>query len=185
MLCPDDCYGGTFRTLEHARRVHGLETTFLDLTDLEARGRRHPARHPAHLGRDPVQSRCCACSDLAALARVARERGLLLAVDNTFLSPVLQRPLRLRRRPGGPQHHQVPQRPQRRGGRRGGGGRGPARPGPAPRRPQQPLGTSQSPHDCALVLRGLKTLHLRMKAHEANALAVAQALAAAPGRGRG
>jgi len=42
------------------------------------------------------------------------------------------------------------------------------------------LGASQSPHDCYLVLRGLKTLHLRMKAHEANARAVAEALAAHP-----
>jgi len=42
------------------------------------------------------------------------------------------------------------------------------------------LGTSQSPHDCFLILRGLKTLQLRMQAHERNALAVAQALAAHP-----
>ena len=36
VLCPDDCYGGTFRTLEHARKVHGLEATFLDMTDPQA-----------------------------------------------------------------------------------------------------------------------------------------------------
>jgi cystathionine gamma-synthase len=42
------------------------------------------------------------------------------------------------------------------------------------------LGTSQSPHDCYLILRGLKTLHLRVQAHEANARTLAAALAAHP-----
>ena len=36
VLCAADCYGGTFRTLEHARLVYGLEVSYLDLADLEA-----------------------------------------------------------------------------------------------------------------------------------------------------
>jgi cystathionine gamma-synthase len=42
------------------------------------------------------------------------------------------------------------------------------------------LGTSQSPQDCFLVLRGIKTLHLRMKAHQANAMALAEYLTKHP-----
>jgi cystathionine gamma-synthase len=179
VLCPEDCYGGTFRALEHARQVHGLETSFLDLTDPEAV---QAAIRPSTrlLWAETPSNPLLRLLDLAALARLARQRNLLLAVDNTFLSPVLQRPFdwgadlvfhSTTKYLNG--HSDVV------------GGAVVAAKG----RPDllqrlatlnMSLGTSQSPHDCALVLRGLKTLHLRMRAHEANARALAAFLAGHP-----
>ena len=179
VLCPDDCYGGTFRALAHARRVHGLETTFLDLTDPEAVA---AAIRPETrlIWAETPSNPLLRLLDLAALARVARERDLLLAVDNTFLSPVLQRPLRFGA------HlvfHSTTKYLNGHSDVVGGAVVAAAdRPDLLSRLAalNNTLGTSQSPHDCALVLRGLKTLHLRMRAHEANARALASYLAAHP-----
>ena len=62
-------------------------------------------------------------TDLRLVIEAAHAAGALAVVDNTFLSPALQRPIELRRRRGGALDHQVHQRPQRRGRRRGGGAR--------------------------------------------------------------
>ena len=179
VLCPDDCYGGTFRALRHAQAVHGLETTFLDMTDPEAVA---AAVRPETrlIWAETPSNPLLRLLDLAALAKVARERDLLLAVDNTFLSPVNQRPLRwgadlvfhsTTKYLNG--HSDVV------------GGTVVAAPGRSGLLQRlaalnNTLGTSQSPHDCALVLRGLKTLHLRMRAHEANSRALASYLDAHP-----
>jgi cystathionine gamma-synthase len=179
VLCAEDCYGGTFRTLQHAGRVHGLETTFLDLADpaaVEAAIRPETRLIWAETPSNPLLR----LQDLEALAGLARRRGLLLAVDNTFLSPVFQQPLgwgadlvfhSTTKYLNG--HSDVI------------GGAVVATRGREDllarlRTLNMSLGTSQSPHDCALVLRGLKTLHLRMAAHEANARAVAAFLASHP-----
>jgi cystathionine gamma-synthase len=179
VLCPDDCYGGTFRTLEHARKVHGLEATFLDMTDLEAVAaaiRPNTRLIWAETPSNPLLR----LLDLAALAGIAKDRGLLLAVDNTFMSPLLQLPLSwgadlvfhsTTKYLNG--HSDVV------------GGAVAAAPGRSDLLERlatlnMTLGTSQSPHDCALVLRGLKTLHLRMRAHEANARALAAFLSTHP-----
>jgi len=179
VLCSADCYGGTFRTLEHARRVHGLETSFLDLADLAAVA---AAVRPETrmIWAETPSNPLLRLTDLAALGGLARSRGLLLAVDNTFMSPVLQRPFSFgadlvfhstTKYLNG--HSDVI------------GGAVVAAPGRQDLAERLgtlnlTLGTSQSPHDCALVLRGLKTLHLRMRAHEANARALAGYLAAHP-----
>ena len=108
-------------------------------------------------------------TDIRAVAALARARGALTVVDNTFLSPALQRPFRFgadlvvhstTKYLNG--HSDVV------------GGAVVAAPGQVAllQRIQSMnnlLGTSQSPHDAFLVLRGLKTLLLRMKAHEAGA----------------
>jgi len=179
VLCSADCYGGTFRTLEHARRVHGLETSFLDLADLAAVA---AAVRPETrmIWAETPSNPLLRLTDLAALGGLARSRGLLLAVDNTFMSPVLQRPFSFgadlvfhstTKYLNG--HSDVI------------GGAVVAAPGRQDLAERLgtlnlTLGTSQSPHDCALVLRGLKTLHVRMRVHEANARAVAEFLAGHP-----
>lgn len=179
VICPEDCYGGTFRTLQHAQRVHGLETTFLDLADLAAV---EAAIRPGTrlIWVETPSNPLLRLQDLAALGALARRRGLLVAVDNTFLSPVFQRPLRwgadlvfhsTSKFLNG--HSDVI------------GGAVVAAVGREDllarlRTLNMALGTSQSPHDCALVLRGLKTLHLRMAAHEANARVLATFLAGHP-----
>ena len=179
LLCTEDCYGGTFRTLEHARLAYGLETTYLDLADLDAvQAAMRPNTRMIWL--ETPSNPLLRLSDIAALGALARASGALLLVDNTFLSPILQRPFELgadlvvhstTKYLNG--HSDVV------------GGAVVAAPG-QPALAQRLaslnnlLGTSQSPHDCFLILRGLKTIHLRMRAHEAGARAVAQALADHP-----
>lgn len=176
VLCSEDCYGGTFRTLQHARAVHGLQTTFLDLADpaaVAAAIRPETRLIWAETPSNPLLR----LQDLEALGALARSRGVLLAVDNTFMTPVFQRPLgwgadlvfhSTSKYLNG--HSDII------------GGAVVAAQGREDllarlRTLNMALGTSQSPHDCALVLRGLKTLHLRMAAHEANARALADFLA--------
>jgi cystathionine gamma-synthase len=179
VLCTEDCYGGTFRTLEHARRVHGLEATFLDMTDLEAVSaaiRPNTRLIWAETPSNPLLR----LLDLGALARIAGARDLLLAVDNTFLSPVLQNPLRLG---ADLVFHSTTKYLNGHSDVVGG-----AVVAGEDRRDllerlgtlNMTLGTSQSPHDCALVLRGLKTLHVRMRAHETNARVLAGFLSGHP-----
>jgi cystathionine gamma-synthase len=179
VLCPEDCYGGTFRTLQHALRVHGLETTFLDFTDLEAV---EAAIRPETrlIWAETPSNPLLRLQDLEALAELARRRDLLLAVDNTFMSPVLQRPLDLGA-------HLVFHSTTKylNGHSDVVGGAVVAAKGREDLHQRlatlnMALGTSQSPHDCALVLRGLKTLHLRMAAHEANTRILAEFLSGHP-----
>jgi cystathionine gamma-synthase len=179
LLCTVDCYGGTFRVLQHFKATAGLEVTFLDLADpaaVEAAFRPNTRMVWVETPSNPLLR----LTDVAAVAAVAKAHGALTVVDNTFLSPASQRPFQLgadlvvhstTKYLNG--HSDVV------------GGAVVARPGDASlvQRIQSlnnAIGTSQSPHDCFLVLRGLKTLLLRMRAHEAGALAVARFLAGHP-----
>ena len=179
VICTVDCYGGTFRLLEHARKTSGLQVTYLDLADLDAvRAAVTPATRM--IWAETPSNPLLRLSDLRALAGIAHEARALLAADNTFLSPALQRPFEFgadlvvhstTKYLNG--HSDVV------------GGAVVAGPGQAALAQRLAglnnlLGTSQSPHDCYLVLRGLKTLQVRMRAHEANAVAVARALEAHP-----
>ncbi len=179
VLCPADCYGGTFRTLEHAKRVFGFSVTYLDLSDLEAvKAALRPETRLiwAETPSNPLLH----LLDIAALSEVARSWGALLLVDNSWLSPAFQRPfdwgadLVL---------HSTSKYINGHSDVIGGAVvAGPTRTDLAPRLAllNKALGTQQSPQDCFLVLRGLRTLHLRMQAHEANAMALAAFLATHP-----
>src|SRR5512136_2647902 len=175
LLCTVDCYGGTFRALEHAKGAYGLQVTYLDLADLDAVAAAfRPDTRMVWV--ETPSNPLLRLTDIQAVARLARERGALTVVDNTFLSPVLQRPFEhgadlvvhsTTKYLNG--HSDVV------------GGAVVAPPGNVAmlQRIQSLnnlLGTSQGPHDCFLVLRGLKTLLLRMRAHEAGAAAVARFL---------
>ena len=178
-----DCYGGTFRLLEHAQRFYGLEVTYLDLADLPAVA---AAMRPntRMIWIETPSNPLLRLTDIAAVAALGhRQADCLVAVDNTFLSPFLQRPFDLgadlvihstTKYLNG--HSDVV------------GGAVVAGPGRGALTQQiqsvnNLLGTSQSPHDCFLVLRGLKTLPLRMRQHEVNAQALAEFLAAHPAVG--
>jgi cystathionine gamma-synthase len=179
ILCTIDCYGGTFRTLEHAKLFYGLEVTYLDLADLDAvRTALRPNTRMIWV--ETPSNPLLRLSDIAALARIAKAHDARLVVDNTFLSPVLQRPFDFgadlvvhstTKYLNG--HSDVV------------GGAVVAAPGQAALAQRiaalnNLLGTSQSPHDCYLILRGLKTLQLRVQAHESNARTLAKALAGHP-----
>jgi cystathionine gamma-synthase len=174
-----DCYGGTFRALEHAKATYGLEVTYLDLADLAAvRAAFRPNTRMVWI--ETPSNPLLRLTDIRAVADLARAHDALTVVDNTFLSPVLQKPF---------QHgadlvvHSTTK--YLNGHSDVVGGVVVAAPGRTAlvQRIQSVnnlLGTSQSPHDCFLVLRGLKTLLIRMKAHEAGAQAIAAWLARHP-----
>ena len=179
LLATIDCYGGTFRTLEHAKLHYGLEVTYLDLADLAAvQAAFRPNTRMVWI--ETPSNPLLRLTDIRAVSELARARGALTVVDNTFLSPLLQRPLAhgadlvvhsTTKYLNG--HSDVV------------GGAVVAQKGQIAltQRIQSLnnlLGTSQSPHDCFLVLRGLKTLQVRMRAHEAGAQQVARVLAEHP-----
>ncbi|ACL66667.1 Cystathionine gamma-synthase [Anaeromyxobacter dehalogenans 2CP-1] len=179
LLCTVDCYGGTFRTLEHARQAYGLEVTYLDLADLGAVER---ALRPntGMVWIETPSNPLLRLTDIRAVAELAHRRGALVVVDNTFLSPALQRPF---------EHgadlvvHSTTKYLNGHSDVVGGAVVAPRGRTALLQRIQSMnnlLGTSQSPHDAFLVLRGLKTLALRVKAHEAGAQRVAEFLAGHP-----
>jgi cystathionine gamma-synthase len=180
LLCTVDCYGGTFRALEHARATYGLDVTYLDLADRAAvAAALRPNTRMVWI--ETPSNPLLRLTDIRAVSDLAHRRNdALVVVDNTFLSPALQQPFRhgadlvvhsTTKYLNG--HSDVV------------GGAVVAAPGRTAlvQRIQSVnnlLGTSQSPHDAFLVLRGLKTLLLRMRAHEAGARAVAELLAGHP-----
>ncbi|ABC82912.1 trans-sulfuration enzyme family protein [Anaeromyxobacter dehalogenans] len=179
LLCTVDCYGGTFRTLEHARQAYGLEVTYLDLADLGAVER---ALRPntGMVWIETPSNPLLRLTDIRAVTELAHRRGALVVVDNTFLSPALQRPF---------EHgadlvvHSTTKYLNGHSDVVGGAVVAPRDRTALLQRIQSMnnlLGTSQGPHDAFLVLRGLKTLALRVKAHEAGARRVAAFLAGHP-----
>ena len=104
--------------------------------------------------------------DLAAVGDLTQARGLLYVVDNTFATPYFQRPLEFGARHRAALDDQVPERPQRHGGRL----LVTSRDDLAERIGflQNAAGAVPGPMDCWLALRGIKTLPLRMRQHDAN-----------------
>ena len=179
VLCTFDCYGGTFRALEHAKATYGLEVSYLDLADSAAvAAAMRPNTRMVWI--ETPSNPLLRLTHIAEVASIARRQNALTVVDNTFLSPVLQQPFR---------HgadlvvHSTTKYLNGHSDVVGGAVvAAPGRTGLVQRiqSVNNLLGTSQSPHDCFLVLRGLKTLLLRMRAHEAGARAIAAFLAAHP-----
>jgi cystathionine beta-lyase/cystathionine gamma-synthase len=188
VLCADDVYGGTFRIFDKVLAPFGVEASFIDMTD--------PARVAASL-RDTTKlvwvetpsNPMLKIIDIAAVAAVAGDfgirhagRGIPVVVDNTFATPVLQQPLALgatlvvhstTKYLNG--HSDVV------------GGAVMTNDAAFAERLhflQKSMGGVPSPFDCYLVLRGLKTLAVRMKRHVESAERVAGWLAAHPGVAR-
>ena len=172
VLAMDDLYGGSFRLFERVRRRSaGLDFSFVDMTD--------PALFEAALTPktklvwiETPTNPLLKIVDIAAIAAIAHRHGALVVVDNTFASPILQRPL---------EHgadivmHSATKYLNGHSDMVGGmivvGDDADL----AERMAflQNSAGAVQGPFDSFLALRGLKTLHLRMKAHCENAQAIA------------
>ncbi len=179
VICMDDVYGGTYRLFERVRkRSANLEFSFVDLGDraaLEAAVRPNTKLIWAETPTNPLLK----VLDIAALADFARKRGIRLAVDNTFATPILQRPLELGA------HLVMHSATKYLNGHSDMVG-GMLVVGDDAELEEQitflqnAVGGVQGPFDSFLALRGLKTLHLRMKAHCANAGELAAWLATHP-----
>ncbi len=169
VVVSDNVYGGTHRLFTKILAHYGVEFAFLDATDPEA-FEKGAGRFDLLWIETPTNPLMKIC-DIRALAAVAHRQGAVFVVDNTFMSPFFQRPLALGAdlvvhsttkflnghsdSVGGvavakdPKHAQWLQYVQ------------------------NAAGAILSPFDSWLVLRGTKTLHLRMPRHEENACAVA------------
>ena len=177
LVVHDDLYGGTYRLITSVTARMGVQVDFADLRDPAALTKAlRPNTKMVWLESptNPLMN----LLDLAALADICRARGVLSVCDNTFLSPCFQRPLDLgidialhstTKYING--HGDVV-----------GGGLVVKDAALAERLAflQNSLGVPQSPHDCYLVMRGLKTLPLRMRAHHDNAVRIARWLEVHP-----
>jgi cystathionine gamma-lyase len=179
VVCMDDVYGGTYRLFERVRRRSaGLDFSFVDLNDmaaLEAAVQPNTRLIWCETPTNPLLK----LVDIARLAEFARKRGIWLAVDNTFSSPILQRPLELGA------HLVMHSATKYLNGHSDMVG-GMIVVGDDAELAEQmtflqnAVGGIQGPFDSFLALRGLKTLHLRMRAHCDNAMQLADWLQSHP-----
>jgi cystathionine gamma-synthase/cystathionine gamma-lyase len=94
VLSGDDVYGGTFRLLDKVMRPMGITSSFVDMTDpATVRASLRPETRMIWI--ETPTNPMLKIFDIAAIAEIAREAGVLFVVDNTFATPILQRPLEL------------------------------------------------------------------------------------------
>ncbi|HSJ70631.1 MAG TPA: cystathionine gamma-synthase [Acidimicrobiia bacterium] len=177
ILLPNDAYGGTFRLIARVLSGHGIEWSAVDMTDLDALA---AAIRPATklVWVETPTNPLLRIVDIAGVVDAASDVGAMVAVDNTFATPFLQRPLDLgadivihssTKYLGGHSdtvggaiitndsdlHERL-------------------------RFLQNAAGPVPGPFDCYLVLRGIKTLAVRMERHTSNATVIANFLADDP-----
>jgi len=173
VIVSSNVYGGTQRLFNLVIRNYGIEIEYVDTGDLKAvEAAIKPSTKLMHIETptNPIMS----LTDIAAVSEIAHAHGAEVSVDNTFMSPVLQSPLAL-----GADIVMHSTTKFLNGHSDGLGG---ALIGSKPEHKekfllvQKAAGGILSPFECYLVLRGIKTLPLRMKAHEENGRAVAEFL---------
>lgn len=174
----NDAYGGTYRLFARVAAPWGLEHTPVDLTDLDAVRAAVRTGATRVIWAETPTNPLLTVVDIAALAEIAHASGAILVVDNTFASPYLQQPLTLgadvvvhstTKYLGG--HSDVI------------GGALVVSDGELGDRlayHQNAMGSVPGPWDCWLVLRGIKTLAVRMDRHCANARDIVEMLSVHP-----
>ncbi len=177
VVASNNMYGGTYRLFERVVRPFGLDFTYVDtsrLDQVEAAFR--PATRMLFV--ETPTNPSMIISDLEALASLARSHGALLVVDNTFMTPYFQRPIELGA------HLVVHSATKYLNGHSDMVGgivvSNDATSSERLRFLQNAAGAVPGPFDCWLVLRGIKTLAVRMDRHESNARAIAAWLAKHP-----
>ena len=181
VICANDMYGGTYRLFTKVFEKFGIKFRFVNTADLEE-VRSAINENTKLVWLETPTNPLMNITDIAAIAVITKEKGLLLAVDNTFASPYLQNPLDLgadivmhsvTKYLGG--HSDVIQ--------------GALVMKDAALREklyfiQKSCGAVPGPMDCFLVLRGIKTLGVRMKQHCINGRIVAEFLRQHPKVGK-
>ncbi|MBW6508686.1 MAG: PLP-dependent aspartate aminotransferase family protein [Desulfuromonadales bacterium] len=177
LIVSEDLYGGTYRVLDQVFGKFGLQVSYVDTTVVAAVAAALRPETKALLVESPGNP-LLGIADLAALGTLCRERKLLFVVDNTFLTPVLQRPFdygadivvhSATKYLGG--HSDlcagvlVARTPEL---------------GERLYFLQNSTGAVLPPQDCWLLMRSLKTLHLRLERHCRSAAVVAEWLARHP-----
>jgi cystathionine gamma-synthase len=173
VMIPNDAYGGTFRLVSRVHEPGGIAWSAIDLTDLDAIDTEWRDETRVVWIETPTNP-LLTVIDIEAIAKLAHARDAIVIVDNTFATPYLQQPLALgadavvhsaTKYLGG--HSDVV------------GGfiaLNDDDAGDELRFLQNAMGAVPSPFDCYLVLRGVKTLAVRMERHCQNAHAIAQML---------
>ena len=177
VIAGENMYGGSYRLFSRVLEKFGLEFTYVDTSKVDAvkKAIRDTTRV---LFLETPTNPMMTLTDIAACSKVAHERGILVAVDNTFCSPYLQRPIELGAdivihsttkflnghsdSVGGAVVSTTDELGETIGFL------------------QNSVGAILSPFDSWLVLRGIKTLSVRMKRHEENGMAMANYLAHHP-----
>ncbi|MFZ5892270.1 MAG: trans-sulfuration enzyme family protein [Myxococcota bacterium] len=178
VVCGDDVYGGTYRLFARLLEPLGIATSFVDLRDTHKLSEAVRPNTKLVWLETPTNP-MLRLADIEAVSSVTRARNLRLVVDNTFASPILQNPLALgadvvlhstTKYVNG--HSDVV-----------GGALLTSDEALAQKLKflQNAIGAVPSPMDCYLVLRGIKTLPLRMQRHVESASELAQRLEAQPG----
>ncbi len=173
VLASDDMYGGTFRLFSKVYEQLGITFTYVDMTDLKATAAAFlPTTRLLWL--ETPTNPMLKLVDIRALSALAKKHGALTAVDNTFMSPYFQKPIELGADIAA---HSVTK--YMNGHSDVVGGVLAINDKALYERLkffQNAVGAVPAPMDCFLVLRGLKTLHVRMERHAANAMAIARYL---------
>lgn len=175
VVCSDDVYGGTFRLFDKVLRRFGMEFTFVDLTNLEAAEKAFRPNTRLVWIETPTNP-MLKILDIERLSALAHKHGAKAVVDNTFMSPAFQNPLAL-----GADIVMHSSTKYINGHSDVVGGialTSDAKIAQDLRFLQNASGAVPGPWDCFLILRGLKTLHVRMDAHQRNAMTIAEHLSA-------
>jgi len=170
VILMDDIYGGTFRIMTTIFGKYGIEYDFIDLSDIDAvKAAVKPNTKMIFI--ETPSNPLMKVADIATLADIAHANGAIVAVDNTFLTPYFQKPLTLG---ADVVIHSATKYL---------GGHNDIIAGAAVVRDEELAahfkvqlkshGNGLAPMDSWLMLRGIKTLHLRMERHNSNAMKVA------------
>ncbi len=181
VVSTNDLYGGTYRLFTKVFEPYGIKFNFVDMADVANVAAAITPKTKLVWVETPTNP-TLRIVDLAALAKLTKGKDILLAVDNTFASPYLQNPLDLG---ADLVMHSVTKFL---------GGHSDVVMGALVMNDdalherlaflQNSCGATPGPQDCFLVLRGIKTLHLRMERHCSNGRAVAEYLAKHPKVGK-
>lgn len=177
ILCGDDVYGGTFRIFDKVFRKMGLDFSFVDFSKLEkAEGHFKPNTKAVWI--ETPTNPMLKIFDIQGISKLARSRGALSIVDNTFATPFFQKPLNLG---ADLVVHSVTKYLN---------GHSDVVGGAVMLREQalfsdlkflqNAIGAVPGPQDCFLAMRGIKTLHVRMQRHQENAMVLARFLETHP-----
>lgn len=176
IICSSDVFGSTVVLLNNFFAKFGVEISYAKLTDMDA-WRSAIKDNTRFLFIETPSNPLSHVGDIAAFADLAHQHNLLLVVDNCFCSPALQKPLEL-----GADIiiHSATKYIDGQGRCLGGAVLGAEQHIESVRSLVRAGGPSLSPFNAWVFLKGLETLHLRMRAHSDNALAIAQWLEQQP-----
>ncbi|MFC5463951.1 methionine biosynthesis PLP-dependent protein [Lederbergia graminis] len=177
LIVPDDIYGGTYRLLKQYVEMYNIKTTYTEFKDVRETEQLITNKTKALFIETPTNPLMQEI-DIQEYAELANRHQLLLIVDNTFLTPYFQQPITLG---ADIVIHS---------GTKYIGGHNDVLAGIVVAKGQElcdklatnhnAIGATLSPSDCWLLIRGLKTLHLRMKQHDYNAKKIVEYLEQEP-----